>query len=108
MAKKKVLFHHGNAPTHSSAIATAKLVELRYELLPHPPYTLDLAPCDLFLFPNLKIWLGGKRFTSNEAVFAVTEAYLAEFDQPYFVDGLKKLEYRGNKVIDLKWDYFEK
>ena len=39
LAKKKVLFHHDNAPAHSSAIATAKLVELRYELLHHPPYS---------------------------------------------------------------------
>src|SRR6476469_7374838 len=31
LAQKKVLFHHDNAPAHSSAIAPAKLVELRYE-----------------------------------------------------------------------------
>ena len=34
MAKKKVLFHHDNTPVHTSALATAKLVELHYELLP--------------------------------------------------------------------------
>jgi len=54
LAKKK-LFHHNNAPTHSSAIAMAKLVELRYELLSHPPYSPDLAPCDFYLFPNKKM-----------------------------------------------------
>ena len=59
-----------NALTHSSAVATAKLVELRYELLPHPPYSLDLAPCDFFLFLNLKKWFGGKKFTSNEEIIA--------------------------------------
>ena len=79
LAKKKVLFHHDNTPAHSSAIATAKLVELRYELLPHPPYSPDLAPCDFFLFPNMKKWLGGKRFTSNEEVIAASEAYFADF-----------------------------
>jgi len=35
LAKKKVLFHHDNAPVHTSALAKAKLVELGYELLPH-------------------------------------------------------------------------
>lgn len=108
LTKKKVLFHHDNAPAHSSAIATAKLVELRYELLPHPPYSPDLAPCDFFLFPNMKKWLGGKRFTSNEEVIAATEAYFAEFDKSYFLDGLKKLEYRWTKCIELKGDYIEK
>ena len=59
LAKKKVLFHHDNAPAHTSAIATAKLFDLRYEIFSHPPYSSDLAPSDYFLFPNMKTWLGG-------------------------------------------------
>jgi len=43
LAKKKVLFHHDNAPAHTSALANAKLFELGYELLPHPSYSPDLA-----------------------------------------------------------------
>ncbi|KAG5330265.1 MOS1T transposase, partial [Acromyrmex heyeri] len=83
-----------NAPAHSSAVATVKLLQLRYELLPHPPYSPDLAPCDFFLFPNLKKWLGGKKFTSNEEIIAETEAYFAEFDKSYFSEGLKKWQKR--------------
>ena len=60
--KKKILFHHENAPAHTSAIATAKLVELGYELLPHSPYSPDLAPYDFFLSPNLKKSLAGQKF----------------------------------------------
>jgi len=48
LAKKKVLFHHDNATAHISALAKAKFVELCHELLPHPSYCLDLAPCDFF------------------------------------------------------------
>ncbi|KAG5340509.1 SETMR methyltransferase, partial [Acromyrmex heyeri] len=51
------------------------IVELRYELLPHPPHSPDLAPCNFFLFPNLKKWLDGKKFTANEEVIVETEAY---------------------------------
>ncbi|GBP58921.1 hypothetical protein EVAR_46983_1 [Eumeta japonica] len=36
----------------------AKIHELRYELLPHPAYSPDLALCDYYLFPNLKKSLG--------------------------------------------------
>jgi len=110
LMKKKVLFHlttHQLTP-HSSAFATATLVELRYELLPHPPYSPDLAPCDFFLFPNMKKWLGGKRFTSNEEVIDQTEAYFEEFNKSYFLDGLKKLEHRWTKCIELRGDYVEK
>lgn len=65
LAKKKVLFHQDNAPVHTLVIAMAKIHELKFELLPHPPYSPDLAPCDFHLFPNLKKWLGGKRFMTT-------------------------------------------
>jgi hypothetical protein len=55
-------------------------VELGYELLPHPPYSPGLhrsVVCDFFLFPNMKEWLGGKRFASDEQVITETEAYFA-------------------------------
>jgi transposase len=44
LKKKKVLFHQDNAPVHNSIKTTAKLHELGYELLPHPPYSPGLAP----------------------------------------------------------------
>jgi len=44
---------------------TAKLVELRYELLLHPSYSLDLVSCNFFPFLNMKKWLVKKRFVSN-------------------------------------------
>jgi hypothetical protein len=31
-------------------------------VVPHPPYSPDLAHCDFFLFPRLKSTLKGKRF----------------------------------------------
>ena len=108
MAKKKVLFHHDNASVYTSAIATAKLFDLRYEILPHPPYSPDLAPSDYFLFPNMKTWLGGKRFSSNEEIIAATNEYFEGFDKNYFLEGIKKLEYRYNKCIQLKGDYVDK
>jgi len=43
-----------------------KLLELGYELLPHPPYSPDLTLCDYFLFPNLKKSVAGLNFESNE------------------------------------------
>jgi histone-lysine N-methyltransferase SETMAR len=62
LAKKKVSLHQDNSPVHTSVIAMAKIYELKFELLPHAPYSPDLAPSDYFLFPNLKTWLSDKRF----------------------------------------------
>ena len=54
LAKIKVLFHYDKSIAHSSAIATAKQIKLRYELLPHPPFSPDLVPCDFVFIPNMK------------------------------------------------------
>jgi len=108
LAKKKVLFHNDNAPAYTSALAKAKLVELGYDLLPHPPNSPDLDPYDFFMFPNLKKSLAGQKFASNEEVVAAPGAYFADLEKPYFLDGLKKLEHRWVKCIELKGDYVEK
>lgn len=108
LKKKKVLFHQDNARVHTCAVAMAKFKELRYELLPHPPYSPDLAPCDYFLFPNLKKWLGGKRFGSNDEVINETNAYFDDLPKSHFLEGIGKLEKRWNKCVELKGDYVEK
>lgn len=52
MQKKKTLFHQVNAPAHRSMATMAKLQELHFELLPHPPYSPDLAPSDYYLLSD--------------------------------------------------------
>ena len=44
--KKKELIHQDNAPCCKSIATMAKLHELHFELLPHPPCSPDLAPSD--------------------------------------------------------------
>lgn len=108
MTKKKVLFLQDNAPSHTSAVATAKLVQLKFEMVPHPPYSPDLSPSDYFLFPNMKKWLGGKRFTSNSEIIEAVNSYFEDFDSSYFLQGMQMIETRWTKCITLKGDYVEK
>ena len=107
LAKKKVLFHQDIARVHTYPALMAKFNEFHYELLPHSAYSPDLAPCDYFLFPNLKKWFRGKRFT-REQLIAETEAYFEGLNKSYYSDGLKKLENCWIKCIELKEDYVEK
>ena len=67
-----------------------------------------MALFDYFLFPNMKTWLGRKRFSSNEEIIAGTNKYFEGFDKNYFLEGIKKLEYGYNKCIQLKTDYVKK
>jgi len=62
----------------------------------------NLASCDYFLFPNLKKWFEGKRFTTREHLIAEIEVYFEGLDKSYS-DGLKKLENHGSNVS--KGDY---
>jgi len=52
--------------------------------------------------------LGGKRFASNEEVITETGAHFKGFNKIYFLEGLKKLEYRWIKCIKLEGDYIQK
>lgn len=108
LQKKKILFHQDNAPSHTSTVAMAKIHELRFELLDHPPYSPDLAPSDFFLFPQLKTALGGQRFLSNEEVITFVNNYFAEKNAEYYLDGLKRWEHRWEKCIESQGDYVEK
>lgn len=106
--KKKVLFHQDSGLFQTSTVAMAKINELQFDLIDHPPYSPDLAPSDFFLLPKLKVWLGGQRFSSSEEVIASIDAYFAEQDTNYYLDGLKLLEHRWTKCIEIKGDYVEK
>jgi histone-lysine N-methyltransferase SETMAR len=57
---KGVLLLQDNAPAHNSNIAKLAVADCGYELLPHPPYSPDMAPSDYYLFPNLKLNLGAQ------------------------------------------------
>jgi histone-lysine N-methyltransferase SETMAR len=55
-----------------------KVRDLHYELLEHPLYSPDLAPSDFCLFPKLKLFLTGQRFSLNQEVTAAVEGYFAD------------------------------
>lgn len=48
---RDVMLHHDNAAPHTAKVTTKYLKKERVELLPHPPYSPDLAPCDFFFIP---------------------------------------------------------
>ena len=50
-----------NAPAHKTLIVTEFLEFEKVNVLPHPPFLPDLAPCNYFLLPKLKFHLSGKK-----------------------------------------------
>jgi transposase len=62
LQKEKIIFYQDNAPAQKNSLAMGKLRDLHYELLEQPPCAPDLASSDFYLFPELKLFLAGRRF----------------------------------------------
>ena len=107
MEKKKSLFQQDNAPVHKSMKTMVKLIDLRFEMLPHALYSPDLAPSDFYLFADLKEMLQGKRFSSDDEVIAATEAYFGAKDKSFYKKGFETLEKRWNDCIAMEGDYVD-
>ena len=52
--RKGVIFHHGNTRLHIFLITRQKLIELNWELMPHPLYSPDLAHQTTICFAAFK------------------------------------------------------
>jgi len=70
-----VLLLHGNAPAHTSAVATSAAAECGCELVPHPPHLPDLAPSDFCLFPLLIKDFSGTHFSNDNDVIVSVEVF---------------------------------
>jgi histone-lysine N-methyltransferase SETMAR len=65
--------HHDNAQLH-----TAYTVQECLPVVPHPPYSPDLAPFGIFPFPKMKIKLKGQRFDTVEKIQALTKIHFQD------------------------------
>ena len=104
---KGILLQQDNARVYTCKIVMDAVERNGYELIPQPAYSLDLAPSDYFLFPNLKKYIHWRHFRSNEEVVAAVEEWVRDKD-PGFRSGLMALEHRWSKCIILEGNYIEK
>jgi hypothetical protein len=76
-------------------------------VLHHAPYSLDLAPCDFFLFPKLKHSLKGTHFQSIEDIQRRMTDLLKGFTQNDFQKYLHARKERMLHCIEAQGNYFE-
>lgn len=107
--RKNWLLLHDNAPAHRSVLVQEELARQQITVLPHPPYSPDLAPCDFFLFPRLKEKLRGRRFHSPEEIITATKDALQEISDNAnnFQTCFQRLYERWQTCIAASGDYFE-
>jgi transposase len=92
-----MLLHHDNAPTHISLKTTEFVTNNNMVIVPHPPYSPDLAPCDFVLFPKFKIKLKGRRFETVSDMRRESQAVLFSMNKNYFHDAFEAWKERWDR-----------
>ena len=75
--------------------------------VPHRPYSPDLAPCKLWLFPKLKEKLRDCRYETIEEMKEAVTKVIDTLTHEDFHGAFQKLLERYNKCIAAGGDYFE-
>jgi hypothetical protein len=84
------------------------MTSLKFTMVPHPPYTQDLAPSDFWSFPKLKETLKGQHFLLDAEVEAAVRKWISNQPETFFMDGMNKYIKKKKKCVAVNGDYVEK
>jgi hypothetical protein len=101
------LLHHDNESCHAAPSVRDFLAKHSIPVVPHPPYSPDLAPCDFFLFPRLKSILKGKRFQDVAEIQLITTRQLQAIPKQAYQTCIEKWKDRCDRCIQSGGSYFE-
>ncbi len=103
----KFLLHHDNASPHISVLTLAFIGSSGIDMIPHPPYSLDLAACDFFLFPRLKAELRGHKHRNVADLRVAITRTLEHLPVQNYSAAINSLPVRWMKCIKASGQYFE-
>lgn len=99
--------HHDNAPAHTSLLVREFLTKNNTVMMPQPPYSPDIAPCDFFLFPKMKTNMKGRRFANIEEIKRQSLNELNAIPKSEFQKCFEDWKKRWHKCIIYDGDYFQ-
>ena len=86
-----------------------ELKKLKFDVLPHPPYSPDLAPADFALFPRLKRLLRGRIFENRECLeHEVRRTLLFDIPREDFATAIDDTVPRWQKYVRIGGSYVVK
>ncbi|KAG5319648.1 MOS1T transposase, partial [Pseudoatta argentina] len=103
----KVILLHDNARPHVAKPVKTYLETLKWEVLPHPLYSPDIAPSDFHLFRSMAHGLADRRFHSYEEAPKWIDSWIASKDMSFFRRGIHVLPERWEKVVSSDGQYFK-
>ena len=100
-------FYITTPPLISVRLLSLFLASEKVKVLNHPPYSPDLSPCDLFLFPRLKKMLSGNKYTSRSSLGSAIYQYLQQIPKEDYLSAFRDWVKRLQKCVSVKGEYFE-
>lgn len=94
MLQNDVSILHNNLRPHIGAAVVALLEKYGWERLKHQPYSPDLSPPDLNLFPKLKELLRGIRFPNLDILNEEVSRRIRELNKDGVLSGIQALPKR--------------
>ena len=91
---EKVILQHDNSRPHVAKPVKTYLETLKWEVLPHPPYSPDIAPSDYYLFQSMAHGLADQHFRSYEYIEKWLNSWVASKDEHLYRNGIRALPER--------------
>ena len=98
---------HDNASSHKCGVVKSLLASEKVKVLNRPPYSPDLSPCDVFLFPRLKKMLSGNNYTSRSSLGSAIYQCLQQTPKEDYLSAFRDWVKRLQKCVSVKGKYFE-
>ena len=98
---------HDNAPSCTAKPVKNTFKSLGWDILPHPPYSPDLAPSDYYLFASMGHALAEQHFSNFEEVGKWLDEWFAAKDKQFFWHGIHTLPERWAKCVEADGQYFD-
>jgi hypothetical protein len=95
------------APAHSSHLIQTFLAKHSIPVVRQAPYSPDIAPCDFWLFPKLKMPLKGARLKSREDIMRNVMTQLNTIPKDAFQKCFQQRRDHWDKCVHYQGDYFE-
>ena len=93
------------ARAHVAKAVQQKIKELGWTLLPHPPYSPDMAPSDYCLLRSMQHALAENKFENSNQVKIWVQNYFDTQPAEFFKDGIRSLRDKWRMVIDNNGEY---
>jgi len=98
---------HDNAPCHTAISVIEFLAKKGIPVVPQPPYSPDLSPCDFVLFPKLKFHLKGHHFWTVENIEKAVTDQLKAIPASDYQRCYEEWEQRLRRCVASQGNYFE-